>query len=503
MLAAIVPVTAMLPAVAQTVPYQYSRRGEIGTDLGQASLPKGGVFQPRIETAVQYVTNLTLVSDGLDQVDTAGLEIAPGFYASYSSGSVIGAIDYSLIGRAWEDSGYNDVAQRLAANGQWLAVPEWFALRGQASYDDAVLNPANGLNYGGLGIFGPSNLAEMATASVTPTLRHRFDDFEAIAEYTYGRVWYIDQGQTAPVVGFIEAQDSKDQYAQLRFGTAEADPRPLSAHVFYEWQHSEYDLSVPYDFERAGLNAEWQVARALAVVGDGGKESDLDVSTTRGGLDSSFWSAGLRWAPSERSSAEARFGQRFFGDSSFLSLRHRARMLQFDASYSEQPTVQTRQLSLGQFDPGQLPPGPPGTDFGRLNSSPYVEKAAHASVTALGSRTRVSLAGHRDDRNYLNSSQADETDTGVSLAASRQLGSNLSGDLSLSYTEFERTAGFVGPVPTVATRDYYTQALLRLNRKAGARLTITGETGYLNRTNHVGAQNYNGWWVGLRAKYEP
>ena len=36
--------------------------------------------------------------------------------------------------------------------------------------------------------------------------------------------------------------------------------------------------------------------------------------------------------------------------------------------------------------------------------------------------------------------------------------------------------------------------------KAGAHLTISGDTGYFNRS---GAQNYDGWWVGLRAKYEP
>ena len=126
------------------MPYTAPQRFSVGGGIGQQELQRGTVFLPRVEGAIQYVDNINLAEDGDDQIDTAGIEVAPGFYASYSSDAFTGAIDYTLIGRAWEDSDYNDVTHRLAANGEWFAVPEWFAVRGQASYSDTVIDPARG-----------------------------------------------------------------------------------------------------------------------------------------------------------------------------------------------------------------------------------------------------------------------------------------------------------------------------------------------------------------------
>jgi hypothetical protein len=91
-------------AQAQTVPFQSSARQSYGTGFGQEALPRGGMFRPRVETAVQYVDNINTASKGENQINTWGLELAPGFYAAYSSNSVTAAIDYSVIGRAWDDS---------------------------------------------------------------------------------------------------------------------------------------------------------------------------------------------------------------------------------------------------------------------------------------------------------------------------------------------------------------------------------------------------------------
>ncbi len=115
-------------ARGQTVPYTAPQRFSVGGGLGQQELQRGTVFLPRVEGAIQYADNINLAQDGDDQINTAGIEVAPGFYASYSSDAFTGAIDYTLIGRVWEDSDFNDVSHRLAANGEWFAVPEWFAV---------------------------------------------------------------------------------------------------------------------------------------------------------------------------------------------------------------------------------------------------------------------------------------------------------------------------------------------------------------------------------------
>jgi len=499
MLAVAACLAASASSHAQTVPHQSSQRASIGSGIGQSETPRGAFFEPRLEAAAQYANNINLAQDGQDQVDTFGLEVAPGFYASYSSGAVLAAIDYSLIGRAWDDSDFNDVSQQLSANGQWRAVPEWFSVSGQASYSDVVLDPRNGLNYGGLGIFGGGNLAEVATVGVTPMFEHRFKDVLATAQYSYGRTWYLNEGKGQPTVGFVSNQDSTDQGANLRIGSAESDAR-LTAAVFYDWQKSEFDTALPYEFERAGLDLEAQLARTLRFVGDVGKESDLDASSTQGGLDSDFWSAGLRWQPNERSSVEGRFGERFFGTSYSGSITHKARMLEFHASYSEEPTVETRMLSLGQFDPGQLPPGSPNVDFGRFNSSPFIARNATAGVTAVGSRTSVGLTAFQYQREYIRGLRPDEDGLGVSLNSTRQFASNLSADFTLSYSDYERSAEPIGEVVQPTSNDTDVQAIFRLNREMGSKLTLSGEMGYLTRS---GDSDYDGWWLALRGRWMP
>lgn len=488
-------------ATAQTVPYQSSQRRTVGTGLGQVELPQGGFFEPRVEAAVQYASNFELAADSEPQIDTAGIEVAPGFYASYSSRTAVGAMDYSIIGRFWDESDFDDVSHSLTANGEWSAVPEWFAIRGQASYQDAVIDPRNGLNYGGIGVFGPGNLQEVATAGVSPIFQRRVGDLEFVAQYSYARTWFLDQGKGQPVIGFVTDEDSTDQSANLSFGTAttEADSK-LAALVFYDWERSEYETALPFEYERAGVDAAVKLSRSLALVGDVGRESDLDASTTQGGFDSDFWSAGLRWKPSDRTMAEARYGSRFFGDSYLFSATHRARMLELNASYSEQPTVETRQLSLGDFEPGQLPPSVPDADFGRLTGSPYVAKDARAGITAVGARSTVSLSGFRFERDYLSGLRSDETGTGVTFDATRQLASNLSCDFTVSYSDYERADDVLDSDAFGSLSDYDTQALVRLNRASGVHFTLGGEAGYLTRS---GASEYDGWWVALRALWKP
>jgi len=485
-------------AVAQTVPYQSGQRAAIGSGLGQTALPSGGVFQPRIEAALQYSSNMDLAVSGEEQTDSASLELAPGFYASYSTGAVTAAIDYALVGRAWEDSDANDVTHSLAANGEWMAIPEWFALRGQATYGDTIIDSRESLNYGGRGTFGRSNLTEVATATGSPILRHRFGDFEVVAQYSYGRTWYLDEGKGELDGGFDLGRDAIDQDANFRFGTAESGSR-LTGGVFYDWQDSDFENQLPYRFERAGIDAGLQISRTLSIVADGGKESALQLSTTEGGLDEDFWSAGLRWAPNERSSAEARYGERFFGESYSISVNHAARLLEFQASYSEDPMVETRRLSLFDIFPGELPPGIPDFDLGLYNR-PYVAKDANLGVSAAGSRTTLRLSIYQYERDFIDEALVNETSQGVRLGATRRLASNLTADLSLSYSDIERADDFDNPLSTATSSDYDTEALLRLNRMSGGKLTLSGEAGWFQRS---GGLDYDGWWVGLRAKYEP
>ena len=488
-------------ASAQEIPYESSLRGRVGTGFGQEAMARGGVFLPRVETAVQYVNNINLAESGTEQIDTWGLELTPGFYASYSSDSITAAVDYSAAGRIWDDSDYNGVSQFGVANGRWIAVPEWFYIDAQGSVTESVIDPAASLNFGGLGIFGPNNLSQQATAGITPAFERRLGEVDVLAQYSYGQVWYFDQGSDASQVGFLSQDDSKDQSIYVSVGNQQS-ARKLTGSVFYDWQHTSYENALPYRYEQLGANLAWQLTSATAMVGQVGTESDLAETTTQGGLDSTFWDLGVRWEPDDRTSLEARYGDRFFGSTYFLSASRTARMFEFTASYSESPQVETQILSIGSFTPGELPPGTdPGLDFGRLNSDPYVGKNARLGVSAIGSRTTVNLSLYHIQQDYIRNRQDDDTYQGGGLVLTRQLASNLSTDMSVSYTDYEQSQLQGDPPVATSSSSYTTQVVGRLNRKSsGGKLTTSLEAGYLNQ---AGWDPYDGWWIGLRARWQP
>lgn len=489
------------PAYAQYAePYRSSLRSEFGEAAQQREALRGGVFEARIDAAMYYINNMELTPDSVDPVNQFGLELAPGFYAAYRSARAQGAIDYSLIGRGWEDSEYNDMAQRLAANGNYVIVPDLFFVQGSASYDDTVIDPVRGGNYGGYGIFDGANISEIATASVNPYLQRRMRDLQFDLSYTYGRVWYLDEPESTGLL--IGNQDSVDQAALVSLGTAEQD-RAINMRGFYEWQSSEFDLSPDYRYDRAGAEFGVRVVESLRFLADGGAESDLEESTEEGGLDSGYWYVGLHWTPDSRTEVEARYGNRFWGDTWSFRLSREVRFLTFTASYSEEPTVETRALALGEIEPGELPPVAPGDDLTLANSTPYVARNADLQVLADGARTRISLRGYQHESDYLRGLLPDETTTGVQFRIVRDFTANTYGEFQATYDDVEGGVGFPGDDPETLPQvdDYQDQDyLLRLTYEAWLNLAPSFEVGYLKRTGQADL-NYDGYWVALRARY--
>jgi hypothetical protein len=486
--------------LAQNVPNQSDLRAQFGSGLGQQALPPGLTFEPRLEFAAQYASNINLASSGGD--DAFGLELAPGAYAAYNSDRFTGAADYSLIGRLWDDGSLDDITNALIANGRWTAVPELLFVNGAASYRDVVIDQAQGGNFGNLGVFNSGNIAEQATASVSPSLQKRLNDLQFEASYSYGRVWYLDDGSdqsSAPITRFA-TQDSENQQARVSLGLV-PDARKYAGRVFYSWDRSDFEDSIPYQFERAGFDGSLELSRTLSMVGDVGRESALDVNTSDGGLDSDFWSAGLRWSNSTRSSAELRYGERFFGTSYEARISHTARMLEFSASYVEAPAVETYQYNLNAFEPGELPPGFDPDDLAQFNGQPFVGTNARVGVRAKGARTTIGVSAYDTDQDFLNPLVGDEQVTGVAVNATRVLAANADLEFVASYNDRQRgeTTAIPGQV-LVATRFYQTDLTFRANRAFGPRLTGSLEAGYFNNS---GSNDNDGWWLGLRGRWLP
>lgn len=493
--------TSFSLAHAQTTPHRSVNRDRYGIGLNQQELPRGKKFEPRVELAAQYADNVSLDADGAPQLSVAGLELSPGFYTSYANDWLTAALDYALIGRVWEESDFNGVSHDLAANGQWRAYSEVLTVDASAVYKDSFVDPADGVDYGSLGIFGSPNLVEEGIVSITPTLRKKFKAFEAATSLRVSRTFYFDSDDPAsgfPSVAALEESTDKDLDASI--GTS-SDGKKLFGRAYLQQQRTDYQQSPSYRFERAGLDGGYRVTSSLALVGDAGQESDLIESTTVGGFDSAFWNVGLRLGRDERSSAEVRVGKRFFGDTYSAHIVRQMRILSFDAGYAESLETETRLAASRVGVPGSIS-SEDGTfgDFGRIDPSPYLSKDARLGLGARGARTTLRLGLFDTRRQYLRDTQAREDGSGATFSATRRLASNLSMDLDASYIRYDRVAGVTTGTSSQAIRYIDRAFLVRANRTLSQELTASLEGGILDRSGSV---SYRGWWLGLRGRWSP
>ena len=403
------------------------------------------------------------------------------------------------MGACGRRSDYDEISHSLDAVGSYLVDPEWFRVRARAGYQDSVLDPTRSTNYGGMGVFGQSNLSELATASVSPEFFHDFRDFRLDAQYTYGRVWFLDNKDiTDQTIFSLYEDDSIDQQALVSIRTRD-DDRGMTGRVFYEWQDSDFENTVGYRYERAGAEAGLRLTQTLRFVGDGGVESDLDESTVAGGLDSTFWHAGLEWRPDGRTKLDARYGERFFGDSWSLSLSRETRYVTMRLSYVEDPDVETRRVGIN-VDPNAPPIENPGFDLSGFTSYPFVGKTAMASVLAEGARTKLRLDVYDRQREYIADFPPDEETQGVRFNALRDLGAHLYAEFDTRYEDIlaGRREGDLGDAVTTF-QDYDWEAMARLTWEAYQNFKVAGEVGYLSRS---GDTNYTGQWFAVRFRYD-
>ena len=108
--------------------------------------------------------------------------------------------------------------------------------------------------------------------------------------------------------------------------------------LHYDYTRTEFDVSTPWEFERAEASLGYWFSDAVRLFANGGAETDFANIFERN-LDGDFWEAGLQFAPNERTDLEFAAGDRFYGSSFRLSFNYRLRRGTTTLRYSESPTT--------------------------------------------------------------------------------------------------------------------------------------------------------------------
>jgi hypothetical protein len=475
------------------------------------------VVEPYVEAGFGYIDNVRLEGDDEPQLDSWAFQIAPGIELGYGSPRLRAALGYRFqYLNYYSDIDENQSFHNLNANGVANVVPDWFRISARANYNQVIEDSDGRVNYNNL--FLTSNQRDVFSGSITPALSHDFGRVTAEASYTAGFVDYkggngqfgdFNDADVYRIGAGIFSSDQEQRFVwALRYSSDETRYKAVEVPVPVEPGDPPPDPPTttegfaPFKYDRAWADIALGLSRTLSFVGEFGFESDLigktadndplndaEIDIRDGGLDESFWSAGLRWQPDERTSVEARAGDRFFGTSYFFEARREARQLEFRALYREEPTTNSRRRVL-ETEPL------PGEEFDEQRSDPFILTEMRGTLTLDGRRTTISLDVFGIERDYLYFAN-DSQRTGVKLNVTRDFSATMRLDVELITEDVDQASREVERENSDFRLNRFS---VDLTRELGSRSEASAVAGLNQKTG--GRQDYLGYWFGVRYRYE-
>lgn len=402
-------------------------------------------FEPSIQAGATYLDNLRLSSSSADKEAEWVGQVAPHISLSQSSARSVAALDYTMQNLFYDDhTELNGTYHQGEANGELKAIENWFFIDGFASYMQEVVDPTRPGNVNNL--FANDNQVDQFAANVTPVLKHNFGSTTGEVRYAYGVTKYFGAEPAIAAGNSVIIDDSKNTTASAVFGSTNRSDL-LVWDVGGQSTKVDYETLPTYRYDSAYVDAQFRVAPSLWITAMGGEETDLLQSVTEGGLDESYWYGGFRWEPNANNRFEARYGQRFFGDSYSASWTRTARHLQLSISYAEDPTTDNQSASQGVMVPGEIQAYRPPNDFTRRTPEPYINKELQASITLTGLRTTLELHVYDTERQYILSHNK-ETVRGIDFIGTRTLSMSNTLELRATYENADLISQGTG-------RDFY------------------------------------------------
>lgn len=362
---------------------------------------------PNLNLNETYSDNITLAPQGSKKSDWV-TQINPGIALSGTGSHLKVNVNYAMQNLVYAEGSSQDLTRhQLDANANAELIDNLFFLDGRASISqqNAFLLGQHAVD--NINVTG--NRTDVKTYSLSPYLRHGFSNFAS------SEVRYTHNEASSGTSGL---SDSRTDNIQLQLNSGSAF-RTLGWGLNYSNEKNDYTTIQNTDRESLSGNLNYAVSPKLNLTATGGYEKNNYISIGAK-PEGSFWTAGLAWAPSTRTSIDASAGQRFFGNTYSFNASHKSRKTLWSLGYNEDITT-TQSLfsdsvltdtasSLNQLWAAQIPDpiarqlfvdsfiqnnGLPlflSRPVNYLSNRTFLQKRLHGSVSIAGKKNTLILS---------------------------------------------------------------------------------------------------------------
>ncbi len=350
------------------------------------------LLTPSITLRQTYSDNITLAPDNEESDFVTQLipaltfcRIGPRLRAQFDyQGQILGY---------WDDSDRNDIFHRANADTTTTVIRDRLFLDAGASFDQQPITSR--------GAFADDNA--LVTGNRTDALNLRVSPYlvqdlgrigTSVTRYRFNRTTY-DEGRP---------DDTRHAGSFVVTSPVAAEPFSWRGSVSSERIERErrgFD-DIRY-FDDAHLDLGYLLTGRLTLLGRAGVETETLRDGSQDRFGSSYWNAGFRW-DGDRTSIEARYGRRFFGDTYLAAITRRTANLTLRLNYEETQTISdhfTRRDDLFLVATDPETGGVELIPFVDVINEVIVRKRATASATYATGRSTIRLAAFNERREFV------------------------------------------------------------------------------------------------------
>ena len=287
------------------------------------------LFAPSLTARQTYTDNVTLAPAGEEQSDHIS-QIIPAFSFCHVRPRTRTQVDYQAqLLHYWEDSDRNDVFHQANVDNTTTLVRDFLFLDLGGRFEQQPTTIG--------GAFTQDNELVTGNRQDTTTLRaspYAFQSLgpvgDSVTRYEFRRTMYDE-----------DARDTTRHIGSFNVTSpGAADPLSWQGNVRTE-RVTRDDLDDATYFDDGFIELGYRAIGRLTLLGRGGLETVNRADGTRDRFGNEYWEAGFRWSD-ERTSVEARYGERFFGDTYFAAISRRGGSFTARLDYRETQEIPDR-----------------------------------------------------------------------------------------------------------------------------------------------------------------
>ncbi|WP_421864201.1 TIGR03016 family PEP-CTERM system-associated outer membrane protein [Motiliproteus sp.] len=460
---------------------------------------KDWTINPTLGLGLEYTDNLNL--DDADKVDTFIYRVSPGVAISRNGKGLDLGFNYRVNLRSYSTSRESDSHDHnLNAFANMELIENRLTLDTRATARQQLIDNRDS---GGSGV-APDNFTNTLALAVTPTWTQRIGDYTKIgASATYDSVVFEKGAEDSEGFKYDFFVDTSDNPNKLYWNLELRQNATKAKGADSETQEEFIEAQLGYRHSR-------QVDVRLGGGYVDNKEPDATDSDAEKG---SFWSAGLTWTPTTRTSLNGYYSSRIqTGNSRGFSFNHRQKATAWSLSYQQSLTDVRSQIlqvtSLGALicpngtsinlsdcrfvGPGENPvPGPGeqvfdiGARVPSLVEGRFISDAVSANMTYRKSKTTLSIGAFVTEREFQDGSGRKEKDLGITSSIGLKLSGRSNLRLGYEWSSLEPNTN-----DSAQVRDYLNQVTLGLSYQLSSRSSVGTVVNYRNRNSDDASREY-------------